>query len=169
MSGPISPSPDPAQTLEGNRPAMTIGVIRGREINALEGVQYISHVQQVLDQRRSFLRAVAATRTWARRLVWPGFVLMILGFAAVLPAVLTFLGATFGSVSSGVPPDPAAVDVFGAQIGGLPVVALGYGAVILGGLLVLVGIVLHVVATARLSRVDHQLAIPRLAAHHHQL
>jgi uncharacterized membrane protein len=38
--------------------------------------------------------------------------------------------------------------------------------VFVGGLLLIVGIVLHVVATARLSRIEQRHPIPRIGARH---
>jgi hypothetical protein len=79
---------------------------------------------------------------------------------------LRFLTAVFGAVSTGAPPDPTAIDIFGSEAIGVPVVALGAFAVFVGGLLLIVGIVLHVVATARLSRIEQRHPIPRIGARH---
>jgi hypothetical protein len=146
---------------------MSLGVINGVEVNVAEGVQYIQRIQNVLQERRSFLRDVAATRTWARGLAWTGFLLAVAGFGTVLAVELRFLNAVFGAVSSGVPPDPTAIDVFGPEAGQVPVFALGALAVFLGVLLLIVGIVLHVVATARLSKLDRHHPIPRIGGQHH--
>ncbi|MGK5110993.1 FHA domain-containing protein [Geodermatophilus sp. CPCC 205506] len=145
-------------------PNLVIGTIRGHDVNVVEGVQYIQHVQQVLDQRRSFLRDVAATRTWARWLAWPGLLLFVSGFTAVFTSGLRFLEAVFSAVSSGGRPDPAAVDVFSREVAGVPVLVLGFGSVFVGILLLLLGLVLHVVATARLSRIEQRLPVPRIGA-----
>jgi hypothetical protein len=145
-------------------PNLVIGNVRGHDVNVVEGVQYIQHVQHVLDQRRSFMRDVAATRTWARWLTWPGLLLFVSGSTAVAATVLRFLRTVFGAVSSGGVPDPAAVDVFSRDVVGVPVLVLGFAGVFLGGLLVLLGLVLHVVAAARLSRIEERLPVPRIGA-----
>ncbi|MGY1697658.1 hypothetical protein ACI780_22400 [Geodermatophilus sp. SYSU D00814] len=143
-------------------PEMVIGQIDGHQVNVVEGVQYINDVQQVIEQRRSFMHDVAATRTWARWLAWPGLLLFVSGFTAVFASVLRFLRALFGAVSSGGEPDPAAVDVFSREVAGVPVLVLGFAAVFVGALLLLLGLVLHVVAAARLSRIDQRLPVPRI-------
>jgi hypothetical protein len=61
-------------------PGMSLGVINGVEVNVAEGVQYIQRIQNTLQERRSFLRDVAGTRTWARWLAWTGFLLAVAGF-----------------------------------------------------------------------------------------
>lgn len=148
-------------------PGMSLGVINGVEVNVAEGVQYIQRIQNVLHERRSFLRDVAGTRTWARWLAWTGLFLAVTGLGTVLVFQLRFLEAVFGAVSTGVPPDPTAIDVFGREAAGVPVFALGALAMFLGVLLLVVGIVLHVVATARLSKIEERHPIPRIGAHHH--
>ena len=49
---------------------------------------------------------------------------------------------------------------FGPDIGGLPSALFGWALAALGMLLLVVGIVLHIVATSRRRRVDRELPVP---------
>jgi FHA domain len=112
--------------------------------------QYLSYVQNVTRQRESFLREVASTRTKARWLVWSGFLLFVGGFGLFAAGVLGFLDAVgSGTISP-------STDPFGSDIGGVPSGLIGWAMAALGMLLVIVGIVLHVVATSRRRRVDRE-------------
>ena len=126
----------------------------GQQINNVEGNQYIQQ------QRESFFREVARTRTKARWFVWLGLVLVVGGLAAVLGTVLPFLSTIFGSVANQTEPDPANVDIFERNVAGVPLFVVGYVSVLIGLLLVVVGIVLHVVATSRRRRVDERFPLP---------
>ena len=53
--------------------------------------QYNAHVQQVIQQRDSFMREIASTKTKARWLVWLGLLLFVAGFAMFAAADLNFL------------------------------------------------------------------------------
>src|SRR5664279_4942027 len=59
-------------------------------INNVGRNQHNSYVQQV-HERESFLRAIAATRTKARWLVWTGLALFVVGFGLFAAGVLGFL------------------------------------------------------------------------------
>jgi Inner membrane component of T3SS, cytoplasmic domain len=126
----------------------------GQQINNVEGNQYIQQ------QRESFFREVARTRTKARWFVWLGLCLVVGGLAAVLATILPFLSSVFGSVANQTEPDPANVDIFGRSLGGVPLFVVGYVSGLVGMLLVVVGIVLHVVATSRRRRVEERFPLP---------
>jgi hypothetical protein len=118
-------------------------------INNVEGMQN-NYVHQVLQQRESFLREVAATRTKARWFVWLGLILFILGLVAALYAFIS-AGISISSVRPGrIPNDSEFIAVF------------GFGAVanVAGEILIVVGIVLHVIATARRRRLNERLPAP---------
>jgi hypothetical protein len=134
--------------------------IGGQSAGAISNVgrdQYHSYVQHVTQQRESFLREVAATRTRARWLVWTGFLLFVGGFGLFAAGVLGFLDAV-GSASATT--DPATLNPFGSEIAGVPFGFVGWGMAVLGILLLIVGIVLHVVATSRRKRVDREFRVP---------
>jgi hypothetical protein len=124
-------------------------------INNVEGEQY-NYVQHVMQQRESFLREVAGTRTKARWFVWTGLVLFVAGTAAGVYTVL----ATMGQISSGFGTDapPPDFNPFGGQT--LPLLGFAEFGSLGGMLLIVVGIVLHVVATARRRRIDERLPVP---------
>jgi hypothetical protein len=109
--------------------------------------RYNSHVQYVNQQRENFLREVAATRTKARWLIWTGFAAFVVGFGIFAAADLNFLKQVSKGIQnpdSGPPTDP-----FGRPVGGIPIGLLGWALAAAGMLLLIVGIVLHVVATSR--------------------
>jgi hypothetical protein len=120
--------------------------------------QYNSHVQHIVEQRESFLRSVAATKTRARWLVWTGFLLVVAGFAMFAASVLGFLKQISGSIQSGDTTPPS--NPFGAQIAGIPSGLLGWALGAVGSFVLIVGIVLHVVAAARRKRVDREYPVP---------
>ena len=96
---------------------------------------------------------MAATRTKARWFVWLGLILFILGLAAALYAFIS-AGISIGSVRPGrIPNDREFMAVF------------GFGAVAnaAGEILIVLGIVLRVTATARRRRLNERLPAPVLA------
>ena len=137
---------------------------------------YRQYVHTVVQQRRSFLRDVAATRTRARGLVGVGFTMFLVGFGAFAYGILRFLadGAqALEQVSSATTtypdlttfpdmttfPDtsfPEMTTPFGPPVLGVPLGLLGWGLAALGVLVMIVGGVLHVVATAKRHRVDRE-------------
>jgi hypothetical protein len=120
--------------------------------------QYNSYVAQISQQRENFLREIAATRTKARWLVWSGFLLFVVGFGLFAAGVLGFIGQVTDAVESGDVGPPE--DPFGRDIGGIPSGLLGWAIAAIGALLLVVGIVLHIVATSRRRRVDRELSVP---------
>jgi hypothetical protein len=76
--------------------------------------------------------------------------LFVAGFGLFAAGVLGFLDAVgSGSINPSTNP-------FGSDIGGVPSGLIGWAMAALGMLLVIVGIVLHVVATSRRRRVDRE-------------
>ena len=124
--------------------------------------QHISYVQQIQRQREPFLREIAATRTKARWLVWLGVLVSVvsIGWALVI------LGGSFSilidAMTSGGSFDESRLrDWFGPPILGVPSFIWAAGLSTAGMVLLIVGIVLHVTATARRRRVDRELPLIR--------
>jgi hypothetical protein len=124
---------------------------RAEVINNVDRDQYISHVQYVNQQRENFLREVAATRTKARWLAWTGFLMFVAGFAIFAAADLSFIKTIIDASRNGGEPPPV-TSPFGREIGGVPFGLVGWALAALGMILLVVGIVLHVVATSRRRR-----------------
>lgn len=136
-----------------------VGSQSAGNINNVQRDQYIHYVQA---QRESFLREVAATRTKARWLVWLGLIAMIVGIGIFFWSFAgTFTAITDVFSSSG---DPAifqrAFDSFGQEVGGVNAFMLGLVIATVGQIMLIIGIVLHIVATARRKRADRELAMP---------
>jgi hypothetical protein len=110
--------------------------------------QYNSHVQYVNQQRENFLREVAATKTKARWLAWTGFLMFVVGFGIFAATDVSFIKGITDSIQNGsqVPP---ATSPFGREVGGIPIGLAGWALAALGAMLLVVGIVLHVIATSR--------------------
>jgi hypothetical protein len=109
--------------------------------------RYNAHVQYVNQQRENFLREVAATGTKARWLVWVGFVMFVVGFGIFAAVDLIFLKQVSTGIQnpgSGPPTDPS-----GPSVGGIPIGLIGWALAAAGMLPLIVGIVLHIVATSR--------------------
>jgi hypothetical protein len=135
-----------------------IGEQHGGAINNVAHDQHISYVQHMTQQRENFFREIAATRTKARWLVWTGFLLFVVGFGLFAAGIMGFIKQT-GDIGNGGDvgglPTP-----FGRDVAGIPSGLLGWALAALGVLLLVVGIVLHVVATSRRKRVDRDLPVP---------
>jgi hypothetical protein len=129
----------------------------GRIINNAEQQYYYQHVQYVQQARESFLREVAATRTKARVLVWLGLLISVAGFAVYAGVILRFIQRvpTFGPDTS-----PDDIELLGPMVLGVPIGIIAFAAAGIGSIMIVVGIVLHVVASARRRRVDRDLPIP---------
>lgn len=129
----------------------------GGAINNVARDQHISYVQHLEEQRENFFREIAATRTRARWLIWTGLLLFVVGEGISFAAIGNFFAVIEGGPSHGrEPPEHP----FGPPIAGIPSVVLAGGLAALGVLLLIVGIVLHVVATSRRKRVDRDLPVP---------
>jgi FHA domain-containing protein len=132
--------------VQGNAVNFTVDRQRAEMLNNVGRDQYL---QQVIHQRDGFLREIAATRTRATRLIWVGVLLMVAGgglFAAMVIGFMSKVSSGFGDFGSIPSPD------FGPTLGGIPVGLLGWAIAAVGSVLVVVGIVLHIVATARRRR-----------------
>lgn len=112
--------------------------------------QYNAYVQQ----RESFLREIAGTKSKARALAWLGFLLLVPGFVVYGATVLRFIQRV---PTLGEDTDPQDIQLLGPRVGGVPVGVIGLGLFLLGSILLIVGIVLHVVAAARRRRVERDL------------
>ena len=114
--------------------------------------------QYVMQQRESFLRHVAATKTKARWLIWLGFAFTAVGFAMFASGVLGFLSSITDAVQNGT--EPQTVSPFGGDIGGFPSGLVGAVLASIGSFMIILGIVLHVVAASRRKRVDREYPVP---------
>jgi FHA domain len=115
---------------------------------------YNSYVQHVMHERQSFLRDIAATRSKAWLLVCFGFLLGVVGFAVWAANIFNFID-NVQNIGPDTQPDD--LPLLGRKLLGIPVAVYGFGGVVLGAVLLVIGIVLHVVAAARKRRLP---AIP---------
>ena len=115
--------------------------------------------QYIMQQRESFLRHVAATKTKARWLVWLGFAFTVVGFAMFASGVLGFLSSITDAVQTGAEPS-GTVSPFGGDVGGFPSGLVGWVLAAIGSFMIILGIVLHVVAASRRKRVDREYPMP---------
>ncbi len=121
--------------------------------------QYNSYIQQVNQQRENFLREVAATKTKARWLAWTGFLMFVVGFGIFAAADLSFIKGISDAIQNGAEPPPT-TSPFGREIGGVPFGLVGWALAALGIILLVVGIVLHIVATSRRRRAYRDFPVP---------
>jgi hypothetical protein len=131
-----------------------VGHQNGGTIHNVGGDQY--HHYQYLQQRDSLLREVAAARTRGRWLVTFGVVVFLVGFAVFAAGVLGFMADVADAVTSGNPSSPSTTP-FGEPIFGIPSGLIGWACGVIGAVMVVLGIVFHVVATARRRRVDREM------------
>ena len=152
------PEPNPTDVRQDAPVRYDIGQQEAQVISNVGRDQYNAHVQQVIQQRDSFMREIAGTRTKARWLVWLGLLLFVVGSAMFAAADLNFLkqvSTGFGSNSTAPPTDP-----FGHPIFGIPSGLLGWAIGAVGSLMLIIGIVLHIVATSRRKRVEREYPLP---------
>jgi uncharacterized membrane protein len=112
-------------------------------------INNVARDQYLIQQRESFLRAVAGTRTKARFLIAVSFVLYAVGFALFAYGILSFMMEIPEWDGSGDMPSP-----FTQKIFGVPSAMLGFAMCAVGSFMLIAGTVLHVVATARRKRVE---------------
>jgi pSer/pThr/pTyr-binding forkhead associated (FHA) protein len=120
---------------------------------------YNSYIQYVNQQRESFLREVAATKTKARWLAWTGFLAFVVGFGIFAAADLSFIKEVSSAIQNGGPVSPT-TSPFGREIGGIPYGLAGWALAALGMMLLIVGIVVHIVATSRRRRAYRDFPVP---------
>ena len=134
----LPPLPPPAPAVQFNADQQTAGQINN-----------VGHDQFLVQQRESFLQQVAASRTRAKRLIVFGFLLFVVGGALFASMVIRFIAR----VNELDPQDqPAASELLGEQVGGVPVGLIGWAIAGVGTVLMVIGIVLHIVATSRQRR-----------------
>jgi len=164
MPGPVAPGraerpePNPTDIRPAGPVRYDIDQQHAQMISNVGRDQYNAHVQQVIQQRDSFMREIASTKTKARWLVWLGLLLFVAGFALFAAADLNLLkqiSSGFGSNNTAPPTDP-----FGRPILGLPSGLLGWAMGAVGSLMLVIGIVLHIVATSRRRRVERDYPMP---------
>lgn len=152
------PEPNPTDLQQPGPVQYAIDQQHAQMINNVGRDQYNALVQQVIQQRNSFMREIASTKTKARWLVWLGLLLVVAGFALFAAADLNLLkqiSSDFGSNNTAPPTDP-----FGRPIFGLPSGLLGWALGAVGSLMLIIGIVLHVVATSRRKQVELRYPMP---------
>jgi predicted component of type VI protein secretion system len=157
-AGPAQEGPAQTGQAQAGPVRYEIGRQDGQEISNVGRDQYNAQIQQVIQQRDSFMREIAGTRTKARWLVWLGLLLFVAGFALFAAADLNLLkqiSSDFQSNSAAPPANP-----FGRPIFGVPSGLLGWAMAAVGSLMLVIGIVLHIVATSRRRRVERDYPMP---------
>lgn len=147
--------PMPAQVGQGPG-HYVIGRQEGEAISNVGRDQYNASIQQVVEQRDSFLREIAATRTKARWLIRLGSLLFVTGFGLFVWADLSLIRQFSQEWQSNAP--PPTTTPFGRDIGGIPFVFIGWAMGAAGALLLAVGIVLHIVAASRRRHVERDFS-----------
>ena len=153
------PEPNPTDFQQAGPVRYDIGQQEAQVISNVGRDQYNAHVQQVIQQRDSFMREIASTKTKARWLVWLGLLLFVAGFALFAAADLNFLKQISSDIQSNSTPPPP-TDPFGRPIFGIPSGLFGWALAAVGSLMLIIGIVLHIVATSRRRRVERDYPLP---------
>ncbi|MEV6596404.1 FHA domain-containing protein [Actinoplanes sp. NPDC051346] len=132
---------------------------RAGTINMVDGAQYNSHYNQVIQQRESFAREIAATRSKATILIVIGFLMVCGGSVTFMIPLLDFMN-DFGSVS----PQETITggNFYGPKVGGVSVGLIGFAIGFIGQFVLIAGIVLRVVAAARSRKLNR---LPRPEAY----
>lgn len=152
---PATPGPAPAQAEAVH---YSIGQQQAGEINNVGRDQYQAYFHQVVHERDTFHREIAAVRTKARWLVTVGVVIIVVGFAMfVLPGV-GFAKQIDQQISSGTA--GPVTNPEGPLILGIPMSELGWIVFGIGMLIAGTGSVLHRNAVARRGRFDREHPLP---------
>lgn len=168
LSSAVPARTQPPTPVHGT-PQVAVGNQSADQLNNVIGSQYNHYLKTVIEQRDSFLRDVAGSRTRAKRMIWFGFVLFVVGGGAYLWMIIRFMSETAELGAA----DAAAFDeLWGEEIGGVPIGLIGFAVAAVGSVTMIVGIALHVVAASRQRRVVAEPLIPMLGAaappHHHR-
>jgi len=140
-----------------HRAAYSVESQAAGQLNNVAHDQHISYVQQIRQERDSFARDIAATKTKARRLIWVGFASFIVGFSTYLWVIFRFVGQVDQlSAESGFD----SPRLFGPEVGGVPVGLIGFAFAAFGSILMVVGLVLHIVAASRRRRLEERAPAP---------
>jgi pSer/pThr/pTyr-binding forkhead associated (FHA) protein len=131
--------------------AYYVGQQRADAINNVGHNQYNSYVQHINQQRTSFLQNIAATKTKARWLVRIGFLFFVVGLGLFANGIIRFVRETGNAGSGGL---SRSTTPFEPVVNGVPVGIVGWAMAAVGFLTLIVGIVLHVVATSRRKQVE---------------
>ena len=123
--------------------------------------QHISYVQQIQREREPFLREIAATRTKARGLIWLGVLISVVGYGWTLVIIGGSFSMLTEAMSSESFDEGMFRNYFGPPILGVPSAVWAVGLSAAGTVLLIVGALLHITATARRRRVDRQLPLRR--------
>jgi hypothetical protein len=146
----------PAQPLGSAQPAAAGMSVYGQEAGVINNADRMQ--LYYIQQRESFLRDVAATKTKARWLAWTGLVIYLAGFGLFAYGDLNFIKQIVNlSQTNGEPssiPSP-----FGGNVGGVPLGIIGFALGAVGAVMLIVGIVLHIVAAARRRRADRDFPL----------
>lgn len=154
------PASDDGEDTTGESARYDIAEQHAGTIHNVGRDQYVSYVHQIEERRAGFLQQIAATRSKARVLVWLGLILQVGGFALFAGFVLRFITTVFDMVGTSSTDVPDVPDLTGPELVGLPMFVWGFAIAGIGGVLMVVGLVLHVTATARARRVDRELPVP---------
>ena len=156
-----APAQPPPLTPPQGTPQVAVGNQNADQLNNVIGSQYNQYLKTVIEQRDSFLRDVAASRTRAKRLIWFGFFLFVVGGGAYLWMIIRFMSDTPELGAD----DAAAFDeLWGEEIGGVPIGLIGFAVAAGGSVIMIVGIALHIVAASRQRRVVAQPVLPMYGA-----
>ena len=158
-AGPDAATGPRRESAQAGQVRYEIGQQEAHVISNVGRDQYNAQVQQVIQQRDSFMREIAGTKTKARWLVWLGLLLFVVGFALFAAADLNLLKQISSDIESNGTPAPP-TDPFGHPIFGIPSGLLGWAIAAIGGLMLVIGIVLHIVATSRRKRVERDYPLP---------
>lgn len=156
---PIQREPHDARRPAGTHGRYDIESQHGGNISNVAGNQYVQHVRR---ERESFLREIAATKTKARWLIWAGAFVAIVGLILFGGSIIQFLDYIFGTARNRTPTDP--ITPIPDYIMS-PIAFVGFAMWAVGIILMIIGIILHVVATSRRKRVDRELPMPRPGAY----
>ena len=157
-SAPPQGAPPPPAPVPADQAHYSIGQQDAQVISNVGRDQYNAHVQQVVQQRDSFMRDIAATKTKARWLVWLGLLLFVVGFALFGAADLDFIRQVSSAIQTRSTAPPS--NILGHPIAGVPSGLIGAGLAFTGMIMLLIGILLHIVATSRRRRVERELPLP---------
>lgn len=132
-----------------NRVNYNIDRQRAHQINNVGGDQHNSYIQQ----RESFLREAAASRTKARFVFWIGLLMSVGGILGYAYFLVKAMGEMNTSFQTGT--EPTDFPIFGPDTSlGIPAGLICFMVGMVGSIVFFIGLILWIVAAARARKVD---------------
>jgi len=137
-----------------------VGEQSAETVNMIGRDQYRNYVSNVTQAPESFTRQIAATKTKARFLVWSGLGIAVVGISIEVwnlvkygGSIANFDSQLFSQMNNS-NADGAGPHLPSISFHSFEAAMIGAAILVIGGIVLAIGVVLHVVASARTRRLE---------------